>query len=288
MSAIKTYSNATAFRTALETRLKNMAREEGVDLQRFRRQVAFDRLLCRLFYESDPPWALKGGYGMELRMQVARTTRDIDLTFKNLDLLLGRNEQKSQVILDLLQKAVSVDLGDYFVFLIGEPMMNLDAAPYGGSRYPVEARMDGRAFVKFHIDVGVGDSAIEPLDNVKGRDWLSFIGISSGSFPVISKAQQFAEKLHAYTLPRQQGMNSRVRDLVDMVLLISKAELNINKVTEAVKKTFSQRNTHSFPVEIPEPPDDWKTPFEAMARDCGITMDISEAFIFLKSFYENL
>ena len=199
MSAIKTYPNATAFRTALETRLKNVAREEGVDLQRFRRQAAFDRLLCRLFSEPDPPWALKGGYGMELRLQVARATRDIDLTFRNIDLLLGRNEQKNQVILDLLQKAVSVDLEDYFVFLIGEPMMNLDSSPYGGARYPVEARMDGRAFVKFHIDVGVGDLAIEPLDNVKGRDWLNFIGIPSGSFPVISASCCFISYPHGFS-----------------------------------------------------------------------------------------
>ena len=28
--------------------------------------------------------------------------------------------------------------------------MDLDAAPYGGARYPVESRLDGRAFVKFH------------------------------------------------------------------------------------------------------------------------------------------
>ncbi len=42
------YATATAFRRALEERLKQRAREEQVDLQRLRRQVAFDRLLARL------------------------------------------------------------------------------------------------------------------------------------------------------------------------------------------------------------------------------------------------
>lgn len=43
------YSSAASFRVALETRLKSIAKAEGVDLQRIRRQVSFDRLLARLF-----------------------------------------------------------------------------------------------------------------------------------------------------------------------------------------------------------------------------------------------
>ena len=68
------YASPTAFRTALEERLKRLAQKEGFDLQRLRRQVAFDRLLCRLFANPDAPWLLKGGYAMELRLKTARTT----------------------------------------------------------------------------------------------------------------------------------------------------------------------------------------------------------------------
>lgn len=38
-----------------------------------------------------------------------------------------------------LQTAAGVELGDFFVFLAGEPIMGLDAAPCGGGRFPVEA-----------------------------------------------------------------------------------------------------------------------------------------------------
>jgi hypothetical protein len=74
----KTYATAAAFRHALEDRLKDISRKEGVDLQRLRRQVAFDRLLARLFHAGKArtlPWVLKGGYAMELRIAVARTTK---------------------------------------------------------------------------------------------------------------------------------------------------------------------------------------------------------------------
>ena len=49
MNVPKKYASAAAFRTALEDRLKKLAQLESIDLQRLRRQVAFDRLLCRLF-----------------------------------------------------------------------------------------------------------------------------------------------------------------------------------------------------------------------------------------------
>ena len=79
MKPPRKYASAAAFRVALEERLKRLAQEESLDLQRVRRQAAFDRLLCRLFANPNAPWLLKGGYAMELRLKTARTTRDIDL-----------------------------------------------------------------------------------------------------------------------------------------------------------------------------------------------------------------
>ena len=69
------YTTSEAFRTALEERLTKIARVEGIDLQRIRRQVAFDRLLARLALAPGNPWVLKGGYAMELRYRMARSTK---------------------------------------------------------------------------------------------------------------------------------------------------------------------------------------------------------------------
>jgi hypothetical protein len=66
MAGPKIYATASAFRTALEERLKRIAHEEKVDVNRLRRQVAFDRLLARLFLPDQPAWLLKGGYALEL------------------------------------------------------------------------------------------------------------------------------------------------------------------------------------------------------------------------------
>jgi hypothetical protein len=163
----KRYATAAAFRRALEDRLKDIAGKEGVDLQRLRRQVAFDRLLARLFQVGPPlalPWVLKGGYAMELRIKAARTTKDIDLTMGG----VSNSDKENLAMLEKLQEAAAFGGDDFFVYTIGEPISDLDAAPYGGARFPVEARVDGRVFVGFHLDVGIGDAVMEPLEVIEG------------------------------------------------------------------------------------------------------------------------
>ena len=59
-------------------------------------------------------------------------------------------------------------------YRIGEAMMDLDGAPYGGARYPVESIMDGRTFVKFHLDVGVGDVVLDPPEQARDARLAGF------------------------------------------------------------------------------------------------------------------
>ena len=222
MKPPRKYASATAFRVALEDRLKKLAQEDGLDLQRVRRQAAFDRLLCRLFAEPDAPWLLKGGYAMELRLKTARTTRDLDLAMRRLPLASADWDANVSDVLESLREAGNLDLHDYFTFVFGNATQDLDAAPYGGARFPVDARLAGRTFAKFHLDVSTGDVLREPYETLSGRDWLGFAGIASAKFPAVSPEEQFAEKLHAYTLPRAGRENTRVKDLVDLVLLIER------------------------------------------------------------------
>ncbi len=280
MNETKNYSTATAFRRALEDRLAMFAKKEGVDLQRMRRQVAFDRLLVRLFANNNPPWLLKGGYALELKLALARTTKDIDLGLE----YLPDAGNLSNVILAALQGAAAQKSGDFFEFVIGEPMMDLDGAPYGGARYPVEAILDGRIFAKFHLDVGTGDVQREPHEMVQPRDWLGFAGIPATAFPSISREEHFAQKLHAYTVPRGDRPNSRVKDLVDLVLLIDSAVLDPERLLRDIRDTFNRRNTHEIPEALEPPPPFWKPMFERMAIECNMDPDMEIQFRKIQTF----
>jgi len=151
---------------------------------------------------------------MELRTHTARTTKDIDLTLLSKGTPLARNlKERREQVRTMLQEAAAAPFDDFFEVLVGEAGEDLDGAPEGGSRYPVQARMDGRDFARFHVDVGLGDEVLDPVEVVTGEDWLGFGGVKPPSFPMISAAQQFAEKVHPYTLPRQNRMNTRTKRL---------------------------------------------------------------------------
>jgi hypothetical protein len=282
MTLSRTYATAGAFRRALEERLRTAALAEQVDLNRLRRQVAFDRLLARLFQDPSPPWALKGGYALELRFKGARTTIDIDLTVPH----VSATGDTSQTVREMVQDAASIDLGDWFEYIIGAPVMDLSAAPYGGARCPVEARMDERIFVRFHLDAGIGDVVLQPPEVTACRDWLGFAGIAVPKVVMIAREQQLAEKLHVYTLPRSTP-NSRVKDLVDLVLLIEAGDLNKQRVADALRVTFERRKTHDLPVILPSPPSTWQSPFAALAKDCGISHSLSGSFVVVQTYLES-
>src|SRR5437879_7473117 len=187
---------------------------------------------------------------MELRTHTARTTKDIDLTLRDgTSLPKDPNERREQVRA-MLQDAAAPPFDDFFEFLVGEAREDLEGAPGGGSRYPVQARMDGRDFARFHVDVGIGDEVLEPLDVVTGEDWLGFGGVEPPSFPVISPEQQFAEKLHAYTLSRGERVNTRTKDLIDMVLLIRGEKLDRAKTVAALRATFAKRASQDDQTEL--------------------------------------
>jgi len=272
MMVPRRFSSAKAFRTSLEERLKAHARKEGLDLQRLRRRVAFDRLLARLFFEPGGPWVLKGGYAMELEFESARSTVDIDLTVRRSISERGG----AGTVLRALRVAAELSLDEFFEFRGGQPTMNLAGAPYGGARYPVDSLMNGRTFVKFHVDISVGDVLVDPLQEVRCADWLAFAHVAPPVVTMTSREQQFAEKLHAYTLPRSTP-NSRVRDLVDLVILAN-SNLDVGLLGTAVKATFGRRATHPLPTELAPPAQGWTAPFDALARQCNLTVDLGNAF----------
>jgi predicted nucleotidyltransferase component of viral defense system len=279
------FKTSADFRKSLENRLKNMALEKGENLQRLRRKVAFDRLLARLFSSEEQSFFLKGGYAMELRLKTARATKDIDLT--SLKRLKGEKDLLSSMILEELRMLAHQDLGDFFVYRIGEAQIDLDNAPYGGARYSVTALLDGKVFVRFQLDVGA-DAVVTRTETMRGTDWLGFCGIPSPVFAMISVEQQFAEKLHAYTLPRLERPNTRVKDLVDMVLLAKMRSMDLEVLKEALRLVFKVRQTHPLPQKIDMPPQAWEIPYNELAKECALMLSLDEAFREIEKIYSRI
>lgn len=116
----KKFASAAAFKTSLEAHLRHRATELAIPLSTLQLKFVMERLLARLFRNSDPPWLLKGGFAMDLRFRPkARTTKDVDLGISLIAVQVG--VKLTAVIRDRLQEAADHDLGDHLAFRIGEP-----------------------------------------------------------------------------------------------------------------------------------------------------------------------
>ncbi len=278
------FGSAAAFKASLEAHLRKLAGERTTPLSTLQLKLVIERLLARLFREPNPPWLLKGGFAMDLRFRPrARTTKDVDIS---LALGAGDSVEFSAAFREQLQETVDFELGDYLTYRIGSPKRELTNAPRGGARYPCEAVLVGKTYAKFHIDVGCGDVLVGEPERIVGDDLLSFAGIPPAEVLAISKAQQFAEKVHAYSFAWKDRLNTRTKDLVDLVLLIERGLPDVDQIRAALAVTFSSRATHPMPAELASPPTAWATDFPAMAAEAGLsTSDYLQAFAILDAFW---
>ncbi|MEN6601460.1 MAG: nucleotidyl transferase AbiEii/AbiGii toxin family protein, partial [Bryobacteraceae bacterium] len=90
------------------------------------------------------------------------------------------------------------------------------------------------------------------------------------------------------TLPRPTAPNSRVRDLVDLVLLIRSGTLDATRVVECLRQTFARRDTHRVPRTLEAPPENWTTPSPALAEECALEISVFEAFVDLAGYFGGL
>jgi hypothetical protein len=136
--------------------------------------------------------------------------------------------------------------------------------------------------------VSAGDVLREPFELLEGRDWFDFAGIDPSRVPAISREEQFAEKFHAYSLPREGRPNSRVKDLVDLLLLTESGTLDGDRVRQCIEATFRRRDTHPVPAPLGAPPQAWAGPFAEMAGNCGLSHDLETAFSRVAEFISGL
>jgi Nucleotidyl transferase AbiEii toxin, Type IV TA system len=258
------YATAPAFSAALEQRIQRVHVESGLSHARLRKLIVFDRLLARLLAVAPQGWVLKGGVALNLRWERnARTTLDLDLETQ------ADEEEATQYLL----AAAARDLGDFFVFAVARTS-KLDALRDAAAiRYHVIAELAGRRFDDVTVDIGVGEPLILDPENLAGTEILEFAGIARLSIPTIALEEHIAEKVHAYGRTYQRGGSTRVKDLLDLVLVARNDGPHAGRLRQALAGVFAARNTHPLPVKFPPPPNDWTVPYRRLATEVGLALD---------------
>lgn len=261
------YESPEAFRAALEQRLKNEAEASGVALLRLRKRVAFERLLARLSSTPTRDWMLKGAFALELRLGLrTRATKDIDLA-----LPAGADDAT-----EYLNAAAALDLGDYFQFEVRRTPALDTATETRAIRFTFRTDLAGRRFEQFPVDIALSDSSSIETERLLVPNSLEFAGLSLPAIPVVELEQHVAEKPHAYTgTYGPDGREStRVKDLVDIVLIAEMTELDVSKLAASLRATFDERASQPLPQSVPTPPDSWARPYAQLAREVGLASDL--------------
>jgi len=257
---VQTYPSPEAFKQALEQRLRTSAKT-GAEFARKRQLLVFDRFLARVVAVLGDTTMLKGGLALELRLERARTTKDVDLR------MVGSPDD----ILAKLQEAARRDLADFMTFEVGpdeeHPEIQNEGMQYDGLRFRAECKLAGKLYGQpFGVDVAFGDPILGEPEVVVAEDVLAFAGIAPPPLRLYPIETHIAEKLHAYTMPRRRP-NSRVKDLPDIALLATAHAVDARRLRVALEQTFTFRKTHPLPAVLPDPLSAWATPYAAMARE---------------------
>jgi hypothetical protein len=214
---------------------------------------------------------LKGGLALDYRIgDRARATVDVDL-------LHGPDRERVEAV---FRTAESTDLGDYFGFAI-QRTNKLDRLTDGAAvRYHIRADFDGRRFEEFVVDVGFDDPGAFPPDVLERDGFLSFAGVVSPPLPTLPIEIHLAEKLHAYSRIYTGGNSTRVKDLIDIVLIGQTQVLGASRCRLALHHTFASREGHTIPDAFDVPPDAWTFQYRRLAESVALDPDIAAGHTF--------
>ena len=189
MTGGRSYGSPGAFRRALTDKLRNLAAGSRWTLQQLQRQMAYDRLLERLYF-VDEGWIIKGATALLARDIGVRGTIDIDLY----------REVAREIAEADLRQAAALDIGDWFRFEIGPPRPLADT---GGVRLPVKVGRPGNLRgsdpwedTEFggregRTDLAVADARVQRLREIEAAEPVSVTTARwPGSGPAVSHTRR--------------------------------------------------------------------------------------------------
>lgn len=226
---------------SVRARLLNLARAQGAEFNQVLVRFALERMLYRLGHSSHGErFVLKGALLFTLWYDLPhRSTRDADL--------LGFGASDLPAIRQTFREIAAIDGNDGLIF--DPDSVTADeirkGAGYGGARVMLVGEL-AKARCTVQIDVGFGD-AVTP-GPVEAQFPVLIGDLPAPRLRTYPVETVIAEKLHAIEL---LGMtNSRMKDYLDLSVLIERERLDMRILASALRATFARRKT-AMPSDWP-------------------------------------
>jgi hypothetical protein len=275
------YQTPAAFRRALTDKLRELAQNSRWDLPQLQRQMAYDRLLERL-YMVDDGWIVKGAVALLARDIGVRASKDIDVY----------REGERAVIEAELREAAVRDTGDWFRFEVGPTQVVSDGAT--GVRLPIKAYIGDTLWASFHVDlVGADVRMTGHPDDMPAIARVAMPDVTQRGYKVYPLVDHVADKVAAifdgYGQDKRNP-STRFRDLVDLVAISLGATVDAASQMRALKSEAGRRDV-TLPDRFDVPDRKlWESGYSAEARRSllPIAHDLDEALDVVRPFLDPL
>ncbi|HDL48642.1 MAG TPA: hypothetical protein ENH33_01595 [Actinobacteria bacterium] len=269
----RSYGSPAAFRRALTDKLRELAKTSRWTLPQLQRQIAYDRLLERL-YLVDDGWIVKGATALLARNLGVRETIDVDL-YRSAALEVAEAE---------LRRAAQHDIGDWFRFEIG-PRQTLTAGAVG-VRLPATATVGATVWSAFRVDlVGSEIRLTGQPERVPALARVEIPDVEQHGYVVYPLVDHIADKVAAILQAYGAGHapSTRYKDLVDLVAIVSEASVDAAEQYAALRSEADRRD-----IDLPDAfsvPDRelWEKGYAAEASrsllDTALTLDDALAVV---------
>lgn len=261
---------------SVNDRIRVAAAARGIDSNRLRRSLVLQRLLARL---DDSGLVLKGGYCLEARLPgMSRATKDVDLVGRLATL------DDPDYLLDTLDQLLDArPLADGFSFRAVSAVrvrVRGEADESRAWRIRLTASLGGAPFEQIPLDlVGQLSEVVGATERLVVPPPLSLYGVDDVVVEAVDVYQHAAEKMHAYSrVYAHDRPSSRVKDLVDLVLLIEAGLIvEPGRLRSRLEVVHAARGGAPPPPGLPHPPGDWTVPYAALAADLDLTAASTDA-----------
>lgn len=221
----------------IKEKAKDIEKTHNLNHYEILQRYMFERILERISVSKyQDNFILKGGLLLSAMFGIDnRTTKDMDTTITGIDV-------SKEKMVKVLNQILSIKLNDGVKFDVVDITDIREEDEYGGNKYHIVGRKDNLK-VNLEIDISTGDK-VTPRE-LKFNYPLLFedktILINSYNIETI-----LSEKIE--TILRRGKFNSRMKDFYDVYFFLNnlRKEINMNILKEAIKNTFTKRDSFEY------------------------------------------
>lgn len=225
-----------AYKTAaaLEMAVRDAARSSKIGTNAAISNFYFHRLLCRVFSSGEATFILKGGMGLLARTLDAReSTRDADLSTCVLSLDDAVEELKV-----LAEK----DLEDFVTFRYERTeQIRVEDEYRDGCKVTFTVLIGAKVARTLSVDLVVDSIPCDNPDWITPADRLDINGLAVCDYPVFPVVRVIADKACGIVEKHNGRDSSRVKDLIDLVVLLNTEPFEAIALKECLAREAAMR-----------------------------------------------